>query len=124
MVNQERQHDTNFDREENGLAIADSSNEEIGVVAEVTEPENIGQQLDLNTHDITVSVRCEIGSVNLSLHDLHSLKIGDTVDFMRWPGFVRLSANNIIFAEGVLVDVNGMLGVKITKSLQKTISEV
>lgn len=80
--------------------------------------------LDLNSSQITVSVRCEIGEVNLSLADLYNLKIGDSVDFMRWPGFVKLSANNVIFAEGVLVEVNGLLAVKITKSLQKIHEEV
>lgn len=118
MINEEKQIDLNTELENNDFATPEFEAGDIEIKADNS------QQLNFSGFDVSVSIRCEIGVVNLSLHDLHNLKIGDTVDFMRWPGFVRLSANNVTFAEGVLVEVNGMLGVKITKALQKIDLEV
>jgi flagellar motor switch/type III secretory pathway protein FliN len=57
---------------------------------------------------------CQVGEVNLSFRDLSNLKIGDSIDFIKWPGKVKLFLNNLIFAEGYLVEIDNMLGVKIT----------
>lgn len=67
--------------------------------------------------EISFKVSCEIGSVAVSLNELLNLKIGDCLEFMRWPGKVKLKLNDYLFAEGYLVEVNGMMGVKVTNNL-------
>lgn len=71
----------------------------------------------LNSADIELMVSCEVGQVTLSLGQLMQLKVGDSLEFMRWPGKVKLRVNNNLFAEGYMVEVNGMLGVKITNRI-------
>lgn len=60
------------------------------------------------------TIKCEVGEVNLSFKEIENLKVGDSLEFIKWPGSVKLRLNNLIFAEGYLVEVNNMLGVKIT----------
>lgn len=80
----------------------------------VAEPKDIiCQSLD----EISFTVKCEIGHVAISLNELLNLKIGDCLEFMRWPGKVKLKLNDYLFAEGYLVELDGMLGVKITNNL-------
>lgn len=71
----------------------------------------------INPEDINLLVKCEIGQISISLEQLTKFKEGDTVELIRWPNKVKLSANGAYFAEGVLVEVEGMLGVKITRKL-------
>ncbi len=69
------------------------------------------------SHAVNLVVRCEIGMVNISLDKLSQLRVGDVIDLIRWPSVVKLTANGAYFAEGVLVEVDGMLGVKLTRKL-------
>lgn len=71
----------------------------------------------LSADELTFKITCEIGAATLSLAKLSTLKVGDCIDFMRWPGKVKLKMNDYLFAEGYLVEVQGMLGVKITNNL-------
>lgn len=59
-------------------------------------------------------LKCEVGAVNLSFQEISELKVGDSIEFIKWPGKVKLRLNNLIFAEGYLVEINNMLGIKIT----------
>lgn len=72
----------------------------------------------ISPQDVDVNIRCTIGNVNMNIDELLKLKIGDVIDFCRWPATVKLSVNNRFFAEGILVEIEGFLGVKITKRLQ------
>lgn len=74
---------------------------------------------EISAHAINLVVRCEIGMVNVSLEKLTQLKIGDVLELTRWPNTVKLTANGAYFAEGILVEVEGMLGVKLTRKLSK-----
>lgn len=80
----------------------------------VPEKENtISQALN----EISFTIKCEIGHVEIALNDLLNLKIGDCLEFMRWPGKVKLKLNDYLFAEGYLIEQEGMLGVKISNNL-------
>ena len=81
------------------------------------ELDEIGQNVSsplISLNEIDVLVKCEIGTARISLSNLANLTIGDSIEFDKWPNFVKLSANGINFAEGVLVEIAGQLGVKIT----------
>jgi flagellar motor switch/type III secretory pathway protein FliN len=71
----------------------------------------------ISPQDVDVNIRCTIGNINMSIDELLKLKLGDVIDFCRWPATVRLSVNNRFFAEGVLVEIEGFLGVKISRRL-------
>lgn len=78
----------------------------------------IGDEIVKPSHyDINLTLKCEIGTISVSYAQLNSYKIGDVVEFMKWPGKVKLSIHGAYIAEGILVDVEGMLGVKITNKL-------
>jgi flagellar motor switch/type III secretory pathway protein FliN len=67
---------------------------------------------------VELRVKCEVGRLSLSLSELLQLKVGSVVDLIKWPGAVKLTANGVYFAEGVLVELDGMLAVKITTKYQ------
>ena len=68
----------------------------------------------LTPEQISLQVKCEIGNLNIQLDELLQLKIGSVVDIVKWPHAVKLTANGIYFAQGMLVELEGMLAVKIT----------
>ncbi|MCE2706589.1 MAG: FliM/FliN family flagellar motor switch protein [Proteobacteria bacterium] len=114
-----------FDYDEDKMEFDDTQEEDGDEIEEyATEAEeDLVEQDDisddeplLDTDNLEVQIRCEIGKVSLSLAELSKIKIGDTIEFMRWPTqLVKLSVNNNYFAQGLLVEINGMLGVKIIK---------
>lgn len=71
----------------------------------------------ISADDVSLHIKCEVGQITASLAELAKYKVGDIVDLVKWPGKVKLSANGTYFAEGVLVEVSGMLGVKITNKI-------
>lgn len=66
---------------------------------------------------INLQLSCDIGAVSLSLAQINKLVVGDYVEFNKWPSKVKLRLNGSLFAEGYLVEINGMIGVKITNKL-------
>ena len=70
-----------------------------------------------NLDELSLQVRCEVGTISMTLEELYNLKVGDYIEFIKWPGRVKLLLNDYLFAEGYLVEVDGMLGVKITNNL-------
>jgi hypothetical protein len=66
-------------------------------------------------YNIDVIVDLELCKLNISLGKLLSLKTGDIVTTDAIPSEVKLVVNNDIFAQGFLVDVQGKLGVRLTK---------
>jgi flagellar motor switch/type III secretory pathway protein FliN len=67
--------------------------------------------IDMNT--VKVQLKCEVGVVSISMEELSNIKVGDMVEFGKWPNTVKLILNNSCIAEGYLVEVQGMLAVKI-----------
>ena len=63
--------------------------------------------------DVKVLVKCEVGSVNISVSELSKLKVGDMLEFNKWPNTVKLLVNGACIAEGYLIEVQGMIAVKI-----------
>jgi flagellar motor switch/type III secretory pathway protein FliN len=62
---------------------------------------------------VKVQLKCEVGVVNISMAELSNIKVGDMVEFGKWPNTVKLILNNSCIAEGYLIEVQGMLAVKI-----------
>ncbi len=67
----------------------------------------------IDMHTVKVQLKCEVGVVNISMAELSNIKVGDMVEFGKWPNTVKLILNNSCIAEGYLVEVQGMLAVKI-----------
>lgn len=63
--------------------------------------------------DILINVRAEIGHVLLSIDKLLALKSGDSIEFGELSSPIKLTANGKIIAEGILVNVNNRIGIKI-----------
>jgi flagellar motor switch/type III secretory pathway protein FliN len=70
---------------------------------------------EINPNQVNLNVKCEVGQVSLTLDDLMQLQTGSVVEMSRWPNQVKLSVNGVYIAEGMLVEIDGMLGVKITE---------
>lgn len=83
--------------------------------------ENIQQPL-LSDNDISITLSCQIGKVRLSIAQLSKIVVGDVIEFSPWPTTAKLYANDSYLASGELVEVNGMVGVKIT-SKEKSITD-
>lgn len=67
----------------------------------------------IDPKDILINVRAEIGNVVLSIDKLLSLKSGDSIEFGELCSPIKLTANGKNIAEGVLVNINNRVGVKI-----------
>ncbi len=58
-------------------------------------------------------VTCQVGVINMTFAKLLELKSGDALVIGDLPSLVDLKVNDVKVAEGVLVELNGRLGVKI-----------
>ncbi len=72
---------------------------------------------DFSLEDVEVTVVCQVAEIKMSLAKLSQLKVGDSLELTTWPNTVRLLVNSRPVAEGVLVEISGMLAVKITRKL-------
>jgi flagellar motor switch/type III secretory pathway protein FliN len=73
------------------------------------------QSEDIEVNSIDVPIMVVFGNVKLSLKQLHQLKIGDQLQLDKWNQLVKLYVYEQQIAEGILVDIGGVLGVKITQ---------
>ncbi len=105
-------NDTAVDYQENEV-----NEEEAAFRHSENEKEGLRQKLQPSAQDIYLNVKCEIGTVSYSLADITKYQVGDIIEFTRWPNKVKLTINGVSFAEGILVEVEGMLGVKIINKL-------
>lgn len=69
----------------------------------------------VNPELVDIVVKCEVGSVQLTLKDIMALNEGSIVEFSPWPSDVKLMVNGSCIGYGIMVEVNGLLGVKVTK---------
>lgn len=72
-------------------------------------PKNITPNIT-NTH---LSLRCDVGHVQMTLAELTNLRSGQFLHVAELPPKVRLMLNDQLVAMGVLVSLNGQLGVRI-----------
>jgi len=91
--------------------------EDLDTPAVVDSDETSQSAAIVNMDDVDITVMCEVASVKLSLTELSQLKIGDTLELSSWPNTVRLLVGGRPIAEGVLVEISGMLAVKIIRKL-------
>ena len=81
------------------------------------KPTSIGEQNLQNTtlaNDIQFRLACELGQVLIPFENLQNLNVGSVVGFQNTIQTLYLSVNNVRVGEGMLVDVDGKIGVKIT----------
>ena len=67
------------------------------------------------TQEIQFRLGCELGQILIPYENLQNLNIGSVVDFNNTLQTLYLSVNNIRVGEGMLVDVDGKIGIKITR---------
>ncbi|MDQ5921558.1 MAG: hypothetical protein QG673_1617 [Pseudomonadota bacterium] len=108
----EAESDVELDDDEENLFDAEDEDTDDDFESKAVKQDNL-----ISDNDINLQIKCEVGQVSISLAKLVKYRIGDTLEMAKWPGKVKLTANGTYFAEGVLVDVAGMLGVKITNKI-------
>lgn len=69
----------------------------------------------VNPELVDIVVKCEVGSVQLTLQYIMTLHEGSVIEFSPWPIDVKLMVNGSCIGYGIMVEVNGLLGVKVTK---------
>ncbi len=67
-----------------------------------------------NISNIDIPIMVVVGTLKISLRKLQSLKSGDVLNLDKWNQIVKLYIQEQVIAEGVLVDVGGIIGVKLT----------
>lgn len=74
----------------------------------------------LSVDDILININVVAGSIDLNLSQLHELNNGDLLKLGNLPPQVKLvTSNNQYLGDGILVNIDGRLGVKlINKSLK------
>jgi len=74
------------------------------------------QNMDVNiAQEIQFRLGCELGQILIPYENLQNLSIGSVVDFNNTLQTLYLSVNNVRVGEGMLVDVDGKIGIKITR---------
>ncbi len=69
--------------------------------------------VSVNLDDIALRIACNVGEVNLSISQLQNLTVGSCINLGSLLPTVKLTANGVSFAEGLLVEVDGRIGVKV-----------
>lgn len=84
--------------------------------ADVMTPLATTQQLSQEKflHDVALTLKCEVGTIQLSIQELLDLHLGSVLNISSLPPQVKLTLNGKYIATGALVEVDGMLGVKLT----------
>ncbi|MDD3266851.1 MAG: FliM/FliN family flagellar motor C-terminal domain-containing protein [Burkholderiales bacterium] len=89
--------------------------EEYSTIENIEECDKaIDETAVVNPTNIDLPIVVVIGSVKLSLKKLSELKLGDVVKIDDWNQIVKLYLSEQLIAEGILVDIDGIIGVKIT----------
>jgi flagellar motor switch/type III secretory pathway protein FliN len=65
--------------------------------------------------EIQFRLGCELGQVLISYENLANLNVGSVVNFDNTLQTLYLTVNNIRVGEGMLVDIDGKIGIKITR---------
>lgn len=65
----------------------------------------------------TFEIIAELGSVNMSLNDILQISENDSVLMYCDLRKVKMKINNVMFAYGEIIELNGQHGIKITKLL-------
>lgn len=67
------------------------------------------------TDSIALRVGCEVGQVEISIDKLKNLSEGQTLQFNNTAQSVYITVNGVRMGEGMLVDVEGKIGVKVLR---------
>lgn len=74
------------------------------------------KETSADLHDVPVEFTAELGRIRLTVHEISRLAEGAILETgLALPATIVLRAGDKAFAEGVLVDVEGEVGVRITK---------
>ncbi len=79
-------------------------------------PAPLEEDVDNNlAQEVQFRLGCEIGQVLIPYENLQNLNIGSVVDFNNTLQTLYISVNNVRVGEGMLVDIDGKIGIKITR---------
>ena len=65
-----------------------------------------------------VTITAEVARINLTMQEFIHLQIGDKLPLANLPASVKLWVNGKCIAEGILVEINQRVGVKITRIIK------
>jgi flagellar motor switch/type III secretory pathway protein FliN len=68
----------------------------------------------VTTQQAKLPLSCIVGSVNLSLNQLSELRIGSRIPLATKLATTKIIIDHICIAEGHLIEINGIIGVRIT----------
>ena len=104
----------NDDDEENHKANNNKMNEETETITvqEDTIQDKAPNHM-ANLEHANLIVKCEIGTVLITLKQLTSLKSGDVIDIGELFQLAKLTINGSYVAQGELVNIDGRLGIKL-----------
>lgn len=90
---------------------------------EISDIKNMNVESDIINLDsklpdlekMKLTIRCDVGEIMLSLNQIISLTHGTILDLDSLPPKVTLNLNNRQIASGILVELNGRLGVRVVE---------
>lgn len=111
-INESQHHspgkDVNVSYAEQDLNAMKNSQQSFSSTPMETEGKNLAQEIQFR-------LGCELGQVLIPYENLQNLNTGSVIDFNNTLQTLYLSVNNVRVGEGMLVDVDGKIGVKITR---------
>lgn len=73
---------------------------------------------DTLAHAAMFRLACEVGRVQMSYDELSQLETGKIIQFENTAQFVHLTVDGTRVGEGMLVEIDGKIGVKVTRWYQ------
>lgn len=85
---------------------------------ESEENEKIFPSKEALAHVAQFRLACEVGRTQISYSELSQLETGKIIQFENTAQFVYLTLDGIRVGEGMLVEIDGKIGVKVTRWYQ------
>lgn len=85
---------------------------------ETEENKKIFSSKEALSHAAQFRLACEVGRIQISYSELSQLETGKIIQFENTAQFVYLTVDGIRVGEGMLVEIDGKIGVKVTRWYQ------
>lgn len=86
-------------------------------VEEISESKKLFSKETL-AHAAMFRLACEVGRIQMSYDELSQLETGKVIQFDNTSQFVHLTVDGTRVGEGMLVEIDGKIGVKVTRWYQ------
>ena len=90
-------------------------NDDISIAHNISN--DISKVINTDLLSTEVIVSAEVARINLTMQEFIHLKVGDKLPLANLPASVKLCVNGKYIAQGILVEINNRVGVKITHLL-------